>query len=150
HEMSASTYRMAAVRTPAGPESVEIIDVPVVEPGPGEVRLQVAAAAVNPVDVAVVEGVFHAMGLVHQPHHVGLGWDVAGTVVAAGPGVELDPGTRVAGVVTGFDRDTGPFAEQLVLPASNVAIVPDDLDLVAAATVPLNALAAAQAVDLLG
>jgi NADPH:quinone reductase-like Zn-dependent oxidoreductase len=53
-------------------------------------------------------------------------------------------------MVDGFDRDFGTYAEQLVAPAANVAVVPDGLDLVAASTVPLNGLAAAQIIDLLG
>jgi NADPH:quinone reductase-like Zn-dependent oxidoreductase len=145
-----STYRAAVVRTPGGPDSIEIIDVPVVEPGPGEVRVEIAAAPVNPVDLAVVNGTFHAMGLINQSAWTGLGWDFAGTVVATGPGVDLAAGTRVAGLVVGFDRDYGTYAEQLVVGAADVAVVPDDLDLVAASTVPLNGLAGAQIVDLLG
>ena len=148
--MSTSTFRTAVVRTPAGPGAIEITDVPLVEPGPGEVRVEIAAAAVNPVDLAVAGGRFHAMGLVDQPDHTGLGWDFAGTVATAGRGVDLAVGTRVAGLVDGFDRDFGTYAEQLVVPAANLAIVPDGLDLVAASTVPLNGLAAAQIVDLLG
>jgi NADPH:quinone reductase-like Zn-dependent oxidoreductase len=148
--MGISTFRAAVVRTPGGPGSIEIIDVPVVEPGPGEVRVGIAAAPVNPVDQAVAGGLFHEMGLISQPEHTGLGWDFAGVVVAAGRGVELAVGTRVAGLVEGFDRDFGTYAEQVVVPAAEVAVVPDGLDLVAASTVPLNALAAAQIVDLLG
>jgi NADPH:quinone reductase-like Zn-dependent oxidoreductase len=53
-------------------------------------------------------------------------------------------------MVDGFDRDFGTYAEQLVAPADNVATVPEGLDLVAASTVPLNGLAAAQIIDLLG
>ncbi|SEF69541.1 NADPH:quinone reductase [Thermomonospora echinospora] len=143
--MSAATFR-----TPSGPDSIEIIDVPVVEPGPGEVRVEIAAAAVNPVDLAVARGLFHSMGLVDQPERTGLGWDFAGTVVATGTGVDLAVGTRVAGLVDGFDRDFGTYAEQLIVRACDIAVVPDGLDLVAAATVPLNGLAAAQIVDLLG
>ncbi|SMD10281.1 NADP-dependent oxidoreductase [Kibdelosporangium aridum] len=145
-----NTFRTAVVRTPGGPDSIEIIDVPVAEPGPGEVRVKVAAAAVNPVDLAVAGGFFHSMGFIDQPDHTGLGWDFAGTVVAVGPGVDLAVGTRVAGLVGGFDRDFGTYAEQLVVPASDVAVVPDGLDLVVASTVPLNGLTAAQIVDLLG
>ncbi|MER6172084.1 zinc-binding dehydrogenase [Streptosporangium sp. NPDC001681] len=44
----------------------------------------------------------------------------------------------------------GTYAEQLVVRASDIAVVPDGLDLIAASTVPLNGLAAAQIVDLLG
>ena len=148
--MSTSTFRTAVVRTPGGPDSIEIIDVPVVEPGPGEVRICVAAAPVNPVDLGVAGGFFHGLGLIDQPEHTGLGWDFAGTVVAAGPGVDLAVGTRVAGFVGGFDRDFGTYAEQLVVPAADLAVVPNGLDLETASTVPLNGLAAAQIVDLLG
>ncbi|MEV0229666.1 NADP-dependent oxidoreductase [Nonomuraea sp. NPDC050786] len=148
--MSSSTFRTAAVRIPGGPDSIEIIDVPVVEPGPGEVRVRIAGAPVNPVDLAVARGLFHAMGLIDQPEHTGLGWDFSGTVVATGPGVDLAAGARVAGLVAGFDRDFGTYAEQLVVRASDLAVLPDGLDLIAASTVPLNGLAAAQIVDLLG
>jgi NADPH:quinone reductase-like Zn-dependent oxidoreductase len=148
--MNRATFRAAVVRIPAGPDSIEIIDVPVVEPGPGEIRIQVAAAPVNPVDLGVADGFFHRLGLIDQPDHTGLGWDFAGTIVATGPAVDLSVGTRVAGVVTGFDRDFGTYAEQLVVPASDVAVVREGLDLVTASTVPLNGLAAAQIVELLG
>lgn len=144
------TFRTAVVRSSGGPGAIEIIDVPVVEPGLGEVRVEIAAAPVNPVDLGVAGGSFHAMGLINQPEHTGLGWDFAGIVAATGPGVDLPVGTRVAGLVVGFDRDFGTYAEQLVVPAADLAVVPDGLSLVAASTVPLNGLAAAQIVDLLG
>ena len=64
--------------------------------------------------------------------------------------MDLAVGTRVAGFVGGFDRDFGTYAEQLVVPAADLAVVPDDLDLDTASTVPLNGLVAAQIVDLLG
>lgn len=148
--MTTSTFRTAVVRVPGGPDSIEIIDVPVVDPGPGQVRVAIAAAPVNPVDLAVARGVFHSMGLVAQPEWTGLGWDFAGTVVATGDGVDLAVGDRVAGLVAGFDRDFGTYAEQLVVSAADVAVVPDELALTAASTVPLNALAAAAILDLIG
>jgi NADPH:quinone reductase-like Zn-dependent oxidoreductase len=144
------TFRTAVVRTPGGPDSIEFIDVPVVEPGPGQVRVEIAGATVNPVDLALAAGVFHDLGLIDQPDHTGLGWDFSGTVTAAGPDVDLPIGSRVAGLVVGFNRDFGTYAQQLVLPVRDTAVVPDGLDLVSAATVPLNGLAAAQIVDLLG
>src|SRR5262245_41802273 len=150
--MSTRTFRAAVVRNPSGPESIEIIDRPLVEPGAGEVRVRVDAARVHPVDLGVANGVFHAMGLVHQPEWTGLGWDFAGTVDATGRDVDRDlaPGTRVAGMVAGFDRDFGTYAERLVVPGTDLAVVPDELDLATASTVPLNGLAASQIVDLLG
>ena len=119
-----TTFRTAVVRNPDGPDSIEIIDVPAVEPGPDEVLIRIAAAPVNPVDLGVVAGRFHDMGLVHQPEWTGLGWDFAGVVIATGPGVDLAVGTRVAGMVSGFDRDFGTYAEQLVVSAHDVAVVP--------------------------
>lgn len=148
--MSVATFRAAVVRAPGGPDSIEIVDVPLTEPGPDQIRVQVAAATVNPVDLGVVGGVFHDLGLVDQPNWTGLGWDFAGIVEDVGPGADLAVGTRVAGVVAGFDRDYGTYAEQLVVSAADVAVVPDELDLIAASTVPLNGLAAVQILDLLG
>ncbi|WP_436791887.1 alcohol dehydrogenase catalytic domain-containing protein [Yinghuangia sp. YIM S10712] len=148
--MHAATFRAAVVRVPNGPDSIEIIEVPVTEPGPGQIRVAVGAATVNPTDLGVAAGFFHAIGLVKQPEHTGLGWEFAGVVDAAGPGVDLAVGTRVVGLVAGFDRDYGTYAEQIVVAAADVVPVPDGLDLPTAATVPLNGLAAAQIVDLLG
>ncbi|HEY8479563.1 MAG TPA: NADP-dependent oxidoreductase [Spirillospora sp.] len=145
-----STFRTAVVRNPNGPESIEIIEVPVVEPGPGQVRVRIAGTCVNPVDLALAAGVFHGLGVVGRRDYTGIGWDFAGTVTAAGPDADIPVGSRVAGLVTGFDRDFGTYAEQLVVPVSDIAPVPDGLDLVTAATIPLNGLAAAQIVDLLG
>ncbi|OBG51558.1 dehydrogenase [Mycolicibacterium fortuitum] len=148
--MSVATFRAAVVRIPGGPDSIEVIDVPLVEAGPGQVRVKVAAATVNPVDLGVAAGVFHDLGLVHQPDRTGLGWEFAGTVESAGPGVDLAVGTRVAGMVAGFDRDYGTYAERLLVSVADVAVVPDGLDLIAASTVPLNGLTAAHILDLLG
>ncbi|MCX4780720.1 NADP-dependent oxidoreductase [Streptomyces sp. NBC_01264] len=148
--MQHTTSRRAVVRVPSGPRSIRTVTVPLPEPGPDQIRVEVAAAAVNPVDLGVAGGVFHRLGLVDQPQHTGLGWDFAGTVDAVGPGVELRVGTRVAGFLDGFDRDHGSHAEHLLVSAAKVAVVPDALDLVEAAVVPLNATAAAQLVDLLG
>lgn len=142
--------RAIVIRTPGGPEALELIELPTPEPGPGEVRTAVAGAAVNPVDVSTRDGIFHQHGFVTQPDHVGLGWDMAGTVSAVGAGVPFAVGDRVAAMVGGVDRSFGPYAEQLVLPATEVAAVPDGLDLVDAASVPLNSLTATQALDLLG
>lgn len=145
-----TTFRTAVVKDPRGPESVEIVDAAVREPGPGEVRVRIEAASVNPADVWVSDGFFHSIGLVDQPEHTGLGWDFAGTVVSAGAGVDVAVGTRVAGIVPGFDRDFGSYAEEIVAPADWIAVVPDSLESAIATTVPLNALTADQLVALLG
>ena len=118
---------------------------------PTDVRIQVAAAAVNPVDVGVLTG--PVRGLTGLPDPVGLGWDVSGTVSEVGGEVSgLQPGDRVAGIlhVIGLKPGVGAHADETVLPADAVAIVPEGLDLIEAASLPLNALTAHQALDLFG
>ena len=112
--------------------------------------MAVAAATVNPVDVP--SGAAGCTGRASSTNRSTPAW--AGTSPAPfsrpARASTWPPGTRVAGLVGGLDRDFGTYAEQLVLPAADVAVVPDDLDLVEAATVPLNALTALQLVDILG
>jgi NADPH:quinone reductase-like Zn-dependent oxidoreductase len=148
--MTTPTFRTAAVRTPGGPDQIEILRVPLAEPGTGQVRVAIAGAAVNPVDLGVANGLFHARGLIHQPERTGLGWEFAGIIDAVGPGVNAAVGSKVAGLIDGFDRDFGTYAEYLLVSATDIALVPDGLDMINAATVPLNGLAAEQILDLLG
>ncbi|TLF77667.1 zinc-binding dehydrogenase [Nocardia cyriacigeorgica] len=77
-----NTFRAAVVRAPSGPDSIEIVDVPVIEPGPGEVQVAVAAAPVNPTDLGVAGGFFHELGMVVAlaPER---GWTVTGLARAA-------------------------------------------------------------------
>jgi NADPH:quinone reductase-like Zn-dependent oxidoreductase len=126
-------------------------DVTPPELGPTDVRIKVAAAAVNPVDVGVLRGPVRA--LTGLPDPVGLGWDVSGTITDVGSKVTgLVPGDRVAGIlhVIGRKPGVGTHADETVLPADAVAPVPDGLDLIDAASLPLTTLTARQAVDLLG
>lgn len=142
--------RAAVITETGSADAIEIIDIATPEPGPGEIRIRVAAAGVNPVDLQTRAGMFHELGWINQPDHVGLGWDVAGTVTAVGEGAEFAVGDRVAALSEGVDRALGGYAEEVVVPAGAAAVVPDGLALTDAATVPLNGLTAWQAVDLLG
>lgn len=129
--------------------AIESVEIARPVPGPGEVLVKVLAAAINPVDVHV-RTLLQVFGLDHG-QDVGLGWDVAGEVVAGGPGVELATGLRVAGVQSaGVDKSSGTLAEYVVLPVAAVTEVPAELGMVAAATLPMNSLTAAQGLDLLG
>ena len=108
-------------------------------------------AAINPVDVAVVAGPLRT--LIGLPDPVGLGWDVSGTVIEVGDAVtDLRADDRVAGLLHLFARKptVGTHADETVLHADAVARVPDGLDLIDAASLPLTSLTAHQAVDLLG
>jgi NADPH:quinone reductase len=141
--------RALVTRRPDGPDAIELIETAVPEPGPGQVRIRVAAAAVNPVDVVTTNGVLVQMGLTAPREQFGLGWDVAGTVDAAGPGVDLPVGAAVIGLSDLLGRPLKTHAEQVVLDATAVAPAPRGLDPVAASTIPLNALTADQALDAL-
>ncbi|MGV4988190.1 NADP-dependent oxidoreductase [Streptomyces sp. NRAIS4] len=136
--------RAAVVRTFGGPESVEIAEVPVPEPGTRQVRIKVAAGALNPVDAAVRAGVFGGAGKT-----LGLGWDVTGTVDAVGAPAAWRVGDPVVALVPGVADPLGAHAEYVVVDADTVAGAPASVDAVHAGTLPLNGLTAVQALDLL-
>jgi NADPH:quinone reductase-like Zn-dependent oxidoreductase len=117
------------------------------------VRIRVAAAAVNPVDTATRQGLMNVgrPGVIREREQVGIGWDVAGTVDAVGPGVtSTGPGERVIGLRDRLDQPLGTYAELVVLDAGDVAPAPQGVDSAAASTLPLNGLTTVQALDRLG
>ncbi|MGW7409293.1 NADP-dependent oxidoreductase [Streptomyces sp. NPDC054833] len=149
--------RAAVVTAFGGPEAVEVVDSEVPEPGAGQVRIKVAAAALNPVDAGVRAGAFGGAG-----QGIGLGWDVAGTVDAVGGaggtsllersrelGGPWNVGDEVVALHYGMVKPLGTHAEYVVVDTDAVAKAPATVDAVHAATLPLNALTAAQALDLL-
>lgn len=115
------------------------------QPDAGEVCVRVAGAGLNPIDWKTRRG--QSLAAQQVAHHLPWtpGYDMAGEVVAVGRDVTtLAPGDRVMGMV-GFPYQGGGYAEYLVTGADEVAIVPEELDLLAAAAVPLAALTAWQA-----
>ncbi|MBP2250535.1 NADPH2:quinone reductase [Halarchaeum solikamskense] len=114
---------MRAVRyhETGGPEVLQVDeDVPTPEPGHGEVRIDVAAAAVNPVDTYYRAGDYELPGLPAIP-----GDDVAGVVDAVGPGVGAwRAGDRVFGTGIGASG-RGSYAEYATVPAGDLAALPD-------------------------
>jgi len=142
--------RAVVITQPGGPEALQVIQAVLPEPAAGEVRIRVAAAAVNPVDVITRQGVFHELGWITQPATTGLGWDVAGTIDALGAGVEgWAKGAVVAALLAKLNVPLGTYAEYVIVPAEAVAAIPFGLTAAQAATLPLNALTADQALDLL-
>ncbi|MET9734979.1 NADP-dependent oxidoreductase [Streptomyces sp. NPDC006458] len=137
--------RAAVVTEFGGPEAVRVVDAAAPEPGARQVRIKVVAAALNPVDAGVRAGVFGGAGA-----RIGLGWDVAGTVDAVGVASAWNVGDEVVALVYGTAKPLGTHAEYVVVDADAVAKAPGSVDAVHAATLPLNALTAAQALDLLG
>ncbi|MCT2591993.1 NADP-dependent oxidoreductase [Streptomyces sp. N2-109] len=147
--------RAVVIESFGGPEVLEVAETEVPEPGRGQLRIRVEAAAVNPVDTATSAGFMAEVGArpdTHQPR-LGLGWDVAGTVDALGAGTGeltgLAPGDSVIGVSTRLDLPAKTHAEFVVLDAESVTRAPEGLDPVHAATLPLNGLTALQSLDLL-
>ncbi|CAM3091015.1 zinc-binding dehydrogenase [Tsukamurella hominis] len=125
-----------------------LVELPVPTPRPGEVLVRIGAAAVNPVDGFTAVGGPRDAGWIGPDAVLGLGWDLAGEVVAVADGVALAPGTRVAALVA--DPTVATFAEYVALPAADVAVIPEGIGTVDAAALPLAALTAAQALDLAG
>lgn len=138
-----------------GPEVVRVEEVPQPSPGPGEVLVEVKAAALNHLDLWVRRGL-----PVETPMpHIG-GSDVAGVVAALGEGVMgVEPGARVVlnpslwcgrcewcvrgeeslcvdfGIIG--EHTQGGFAEYVVVPAANLYRIPDGFPFEEAAAAPL-------------
>jgi len=113
-----------------GPEVLKFEDYPDPVPGPGEVLIRVAAASVNPIDYKRRAGLTTDFYPLHFPALIGV--DVAGTVVGTGPGVEwFSVGDRA------FAMADNTYAELCVVNAAVLAKVPDGLDLIRAAALPL-------------
>jgi NADPH:quinone reductase len=125
---------VAAVRVHkvGGPEVLTYEDVPVAEPGPGQVKVRNHACGVNFIDT------YFRMGMYPSP--VGLpfvsGNEGAGEVIAVGPGVaEVKVGDRV-GYVSGL----GAYAVERLLPADRAVKLPDSISYEQAAAMMLKGL----------
>ena len=132
-----------------GPEVLSLVERPDPVAKPGTVVVRVAAANVNPTDLAARQG--FVVGDAVQPPLV-LGWDLAGTVEAVGDGVSgHDVGERVVGMIPWYaiGGRIGAYAELVAVVADWVVPLPESLGFAEAATIPLNALTARQALDLL-
>lgn len=141
--------RAVAFTSFGGPEVLSVVDVARPEPLDGQVRIRVQATPVQPADLAARSGAFGQM-LPAGPTYVP-GWDVAGIVDAVGPGVrEFGPGQPVVGLSDWLATRVGTHAEFVVLPGTALAPAPAQVTPQEAATLPANALTAAQALDLLG
>lgn len=125
-----------------GPEATELGEAPKPEPGPGEVLIRVHAAGLNPVDSKIRDGALKGIQRYRLP--VVMGCELAGVVEKTGAGTNgFKPGDRVFGRVA--KETLGAFAEFAVVHQDLLAKVPDGLDLVTAAGIPLAGLTALQA-----
>ncbi|MEQ5801605.1 NADPH:quinone reductase [Halomonas sp. H10-9-1] len=123
--------RIQFART-GGSEVLELVDIAPADPGPGEVRVANYAVGLNFIDIYFRTGLYPAPSLPS-----GLGTEGAGVVDAVGEGVtHLKPGDRVAYA----QGPLGAYAEQHVLPADKVVVLPAGIDFETAAASMLKGL----------
>jgi NADPH:quinone reductase len=141
--------QVAEVSEFGGPEALHLGERPDPAPAPDEVVVRIRAANVNPTDLATRAGVHSPPGL-ELPYVPG--WDLAGEVTAIGGSVSgFAPGDRVVGMIP-FGRiggRVGSYAQAAAVDPDWLARLPGDVDDPTAATLPLNALTARQALDLI-
>lgn len=120
-----------------GPDVVTVVDVPLPEPGAGEVRIAVEAGTVSFTDTLIRSGNYPD---VWQPAPRALGYDVVGRIDAIGPGVVgWQVGDRVADLVV-----MGGNGTHLVRPAAGLVRAPDAVDAAEAAALVLSGTTAYQ------
>ena len=118
-----------------GPEVMQLEEIETPAPQKDEVLIKVAAAGVTQADLTQRQGTY--LTRTHTPMTLGL--EVAGTVVALGPGVSTPvEGTRVVSYVE------GGYAEYAIARAAMVIPIPSNLDFVHAATFPVQGIMAYQ------
>lgn len=125
-----ATYRAVMLTKPGGPEALQIVDLPVEPPGPGQLCVRVRAAGVGGTDLIVLAGKYrYAPKLPLVP-----GYEIAGVVEAIGAGVTgFEVGERVAALTV-----YGGFAELITRDAEHFLPIPDDVSDRDAAAVILN------------
>ncbi|GAC1528207.1 MAG: quinone oxidoreductase [Ramlibacter sp.] len=116
-----------------GPEQMKIVDLPVGEPGPGQIRIRHKAVGLNYIDV------YQRSGLYQLPMPLRLGMEGSGIVEAVGPGVQhLKVGDRAAYA----SQPPGSYCEVRVMPATTVCKLPDGIDFDTGAAMMLKGLTA--------
>src|SRR5512141_2882626 len=115
-----------------GLEALKLDDLPVPNPGVGEVRVKIEAIGVNFIDI------YHRLGRYQGSLPLTLGQEAAGTVDAVGPEVvEVRPGDRVA-----YASVQGSYAEFAIAPAWRLVPIPAGVDTPQAAAVMLQGMTA--------
>ena len=119
------------IKQVGGPENMKLVDLPVGDPGPGEIRIQHKACGLNFIDVYQRTGLYP----LDLPH--ALGMEAAGLVQAVGAGVtHLKEGDRAAYA----SMPPGAYCESRVMPAAQVCRLPDEISYEQAASVMLQGL----------
>ena len=129
------------------PEVLQVVDLAEVHAGPGEVRIRVHAATVNPTDTSLRDGARAEALRNHPPPYVP-GMDAAGIVdeIGAGTATDLALGDAVMAMVIPT-ASHGTNRESIVLAADSVVRAPAGSGHVEASTLPMNGLTARQSLD---
>jgi NADPH:quinone reductase-like Zn-dependent oxidoreductase len=132
-----------------GPEALEVLEVPDINVGPGQIRIRNFAASVNPVDVSVRNGSMAQMQKVNPPPYIP-GMDAAGIIDQIGEDVKTDlkVGDSVMAMVVP-NGDHGAYKENIVLDQNAVVKAPKNTTHIQASTLPMNSLTARLSLDLL-
>lgn len=141
--------RAVGLFTHGGPEVLQVIELPEVHAGPGQVRIRVHAATVNPTDIGARNGRFADRQKTDPPPYVP-GMEAAGVVDEVGSGVpdRLQVGDAVMAIVVPKGSH-GAYRAQIALDARSVVRAPAGKTLAEACTLPMNGLTARQSLDLL-
>ena len=141
--------RAVGVTQFGSPDVLHIVELPDPQAGPGELRIRVHAAAVNPTDTGLRAGA-RASQLKDIPPPYVPGMDAAGELDQIGSGVSTDlrVGDHIMAIVVPHGSH-GAYAELVVVPAESVTRVPAGATDAEAATLPMNGLTTRQALDLL-
>ena len=132
------------------PDVVRTAEQPIPVAGPGEVVVRVVASTINPTDLMMRSGKQAAM-MIHISAPYMAGMEFSGRIHACGEGADLPIGAPVIGVVNPRRQSTGgAHAQYIAVPAVSVAQVGESVDLVGAATIPMNALTAWLALGMVG
>jgi NADPH2:quinone reductase len=116
-----------------GPENLQLVDLPVGDPGPGEIRIRHEACGLNYIDVYQRTGLY-PLALPHT-----LGMEGAGVVESVGAGVtHLQPGDRAAYA----SQPPGSYSQVRVMPARNVVRLPEGIAFDTGAAMMLKGLTA--------
>ncbi len=138
--MTALPASMKAAVQQRADAPLQLVDLPLPIPAPGQVLVRVAAAGLNPLDTKIRAGkAAHA----RHPLPAVLGIDLAGTVVALGPGVEgWSVGDEVYGMTGGVGGVQGSLAEYAAVDARLLARKPASFSMREAAALPLGFITA--------
>jgi NADPH2:quinone reductase len=131
------------------PEVLQYGELPVPEPGPGQVLVQVGAAAVNPVDRRLRSG--ELQEYISRTFPVVPGWDMAGRIVKLGEGVsDWQVGDDIMGLAFTWAIQHGSYAEYAPIDVSAITRKPEQFSFEQAAAIPLVSLTAWQSLDEFG